>query len=179
MDQDLKAWNVLSLWGLIMDRLDLNYWHMFIVWWLMSGVAAKLWVNICRSICGLPLVKAHMYASFVLHSSVYIMRYDNWSCSWIWLLLQSSVDYVFDRVSVFQYWVIQRLMMQVWLMCVLQWWLVMCFNDIDGSSMKIGWNMALRLCVVFQVYPVWRCMKCGTWRKKERVVAFCRLAPTY
>jgi len=24
MDQDLKAWNVLSLCGLIMDRLDLN-----------------------------------------------------------------------------------------------------------------------------------------------------------
>jgi len=33
--------------------------------------------------------------------------------------------------------------------------------------------------VVFHEYPVWKFMKCGTWRKKEKVVAFCRSAPMY
>ena len=97
MDQDHKAWNVLSLCGLIMDRLDLNYWHMFycinvMIWvWLMSGIAAKLWVNICRYVRGFTLVKARIHAGLAHESSVYNMKYDIWSCSWIWLLLQSSV----------------------------------------------------------------------------------------
>ena len=32
---------------------------------------------------------------------------------------------------------------------------------------------------VFHVYLVWKFMKRGTWRKKEKVVAFCRSAPMY
>ena len=44
------------------------------------------------------------------------------------VLLYVLVTAFVDRVSVFQYWVFQRLMMIV----------VVCFNDIDGSSMKIG-----------------------------------------
>ena len=97
MDWDHKAWNVLSLCGLIMDRLDLNYWRMFycinaMIWvWLMSRIAAKLWVNICRSVHGLALVKAHMYVGLVHYSSVYIMKDNIWSCRWIWWLWQSSV----------------------------------------------------------------------------------------
>ena len=97
MDRDLKAWNVLSLCGLIMDRLDLNYWRMFycinvMIWvWLMFGIAKKLWVNICRSVRGFTLVKARIHAGSAHQSSVYSMKYDIWSYSWIWLLLQNYV----------------------------------------------------------------------------------------
>ena len=122
MDRDLKAWNVLSLCGFIIDRVDLNYWCIFysinvmISVWLMFGIAAKLWVNICRSVRELALVKACIQAGLVHPSSVYIERYDIWSCSWIWLLLQSSGFYsVFwwlcfdDRFHWFSCWLIQRL----------------------------------------------------------------------
>ena len=30
-------------------------------------------------------------------------------------------------------------------MVVLQWWLILSFNVVDGSNMKIGWNVAFRL----------------------------------
>ena len=33
--------------------------------------------------------------------------------------------------------------------------------------------------VVFHEYPVWKFMKRGTWRKKEKIVAFCRSASMY
>jgi len=150
MDRDHKAWNVLSLCGLIMDRLDLNYWHMFycinvMIWvWLMSGTTAKLWVSICRSVRGLALVKVRMYASLILHSSVYIMRYDIWSCSWIWLLLQSSVVY---SVFWFQWFSIGWFKDWWWrykLMIVLQWWLFCIY----GSSLKIYETWSLEDCRV-------------------------------
>ena len=40
-------------------------------------------------------------------------------CCRVLLSIQCSGDYVVDKVSVFQYWVIQRLMMQVQLMGLL------------------------------------------------------------
>jgi len=156
------------------------------IWvWLMSGIVAKLWVNIFRSVRGLTLVKAHMYAGLVLHSSIYIMRYDIWSCSWIWLLLQSFVvcfvfwwlccwqgfsvsvsgDLEIDEVGVFDgcivvminfvlqcFWWVQY---ENWMKCSLQF-TVLCFRSIQYENL---WNVVLG--------------------GREKIIEFCRLAPTY
>jgi len=174
-----------------MDRLDLNYWCMFycmnvMIWvWLMSGIAAKLWVNIYSSVRGLALVKVRMYTSLVLHSSVYIMRYDIWSCSWIWLLLQSSIV-----CSVF------------WWLCYGQGFNVSVLGDleidnvgvVDGCiSMMI--NFVLQCCWWVQ-YENWMkrglqimvlCFKSiqyeNLWNTvhggRKKIIEFSRLVPTY
>jgi len=127
------------------------------IWvWLMSEIAAKSWLNIYRSVRGLDLVKARMYAGLIHCCSIYIMKYDVWSCSWVWLLLQSSVVCsVFWWLCCWQGFsvsVIQRLMMLV-LSFVLQWYwwvqyenwmkhglqtIVLCFRSIQSENV---WNV--------------------------------------
>ena len=48
-----------------------------------------------------------------------------------------------------------------------------------GIVWKLDEMWPLNYGIVIQEYPVWKCMKRGTWTKKEKVVAFCRSAPMY
>jgi len=144
-----------------------THWCMYCSISIMSMIdvwySCKLWEMIFRSVRGLSLAKARIHAGLIHRSSVYIVKLDTWSCRWVWWLLQSSVsalcssDGVVNRVSV-----IQSLM------------IVLSFNDSYGSSMKIGWNVAFQIMCCASVYPVWKLMKRGTWRRED-----CRQAPMY
>ena len=140
-----------------------TYWRMYCSISVMSMTdvwySCKLWEIIFRSVRGLSLEKARIHAGLIHQSSVYIVKLDTWSCRWVWWLLQSSVSALCsgNRVSV-----IQSLM------------IVLSFNDSYGSSMKIGWKVALQIMCCASVYPVWKLMKRGTWRRED-----CRPAPMY
>ena len=179
MDRDHKAWNVLSLCGLIMDILDLNYWRIFycinvMIWvWLMSGIATKFWVNIFRCVRGFALVKARIHAGSDHHSHVYYLKYDIWSCR-------------LDLVVVAKFCVLLCVLVTMfWWQCseCSNWLTVIFFSD-DGFSVidwfSCGWFRDWWLIfqwlvdanvfddwITVMMDPVWKFMKRGPWRKKE------------
>jgi len=115
------------------------------IWvWLKSRIVAKLWVKICRSARWLALIKACIHVGLAHRSSIYIMKYDIWSCSWFKLLVQSSGFF-----SVF-WWLCSRdsvLNIQIdWLwfsslMMGYQWFidLVVVDSEIDDWVSVIDW----------------------------------------
>ena len=118
----------------------------------------KLWETIFRSVRGLSLEKARIHAVLIHRSSVYIVKYDIWSCSWVWLLLQSFVSALCSGDCV--------------LMTGFQW----C---------SFGWckgDWLMQIYLMFDWFYWWIQFE-NLWNvvpgRKDKVVAFCRSAPTY